>query len=217
MKYDIKDKIITVEKALQLVKNDDHIFTGLGASEGRDFLSQLHTLHGKVKNVTVTNCLPMQDYEFYMNPAYKSSFKLAGWFYNAGMRKAHAHGSVTFIPNVLHYAGTKRLEHVKPNIYIGIATYPDEHGFVSLSLGNTYEKQVIKESDIVILEINPNAPRTYGDLELHVRDVDYFIEVNYPIPEIPNVEPNEKDLIIGKYISELINDGDCLQLGIGSP
>lgn len=215
MKQDLSKKIISVEEALKLVKSNDHIFTGLGASEGRDFLSRLHTLHGKVKNVTVTNCLPMQDYEFYMNPAYRESFKLAGWFYNAGMRKAHSNGNVSFIPNVLHYAGTKRLDHVKPNIYVGISSLQDEHGYVSLSLGNTYEKQVIKEADIVILEMNPNAPRTFGDLEVHVSDVDYFIEANYPIPEIPDTEPNDKDLMIGKYISDLINDGDCIQLGIG--
>ncbi|NCA96575.1 MAG: 4-hydroxybutyrate--acetyl-CoA CoA transferase [Bacteroidia bacterium] len=215
MKHDIKAKIITVDEALKLVKSNDHIFTGLGAGEGREFLSKLHTLHGKVQNITVTNCLPMMDYEFYMNPTYKDTFKLAGWFYNAGMRKAHANGNVSFVPNVLHYAGTKRLDHVHPNIYIGIASLPDEHGFVSLSLGNTYEKQVIKEADLIILEINPNAPRTFGDLELHVNDVDYLIEVDYQIPEIPDTEPNEKDLLIGKYISELINDGDCIQLGIG--
>lgn len=215
MKHDIKAKIITVDEALKLVKSNDHIFTGLGAGEGREFLSKLHTLHGKVQNITVTNCLPMMDYEFYMNPTYKDTFKLAGWFYNAGMRKAHANGNVSFVPNVLHYAGTKRLDHVHPNIYVGIASLPDEHGFVSLSLGNTYEKQVIKEADLIILEINPNAPRTFGDLELHVNDVDYLIEVDYQIPEIPDTEPNEKDLLIGKYISELINDGDCIQLGIG--
>ena len=49
----IKDKIITVEQALALVKDGDQIVTGLGATEAKLFLSNVHTLHGKVKNVTI--------------------------------------------------------------------------------------------------------------------------------------------------------------------
>ena len=211
----IKEKIISVDEALNLVKSDDQIVTGLGASEGKLFLSNLHKLHGKVKNVTVNNCLPTQDYEFFVNPLYKDTFNLAGWFYNPGMRKAHKNGNISFIPNCLHFAGKKRFSRIHINIYVGIASYPDKHGYVSLSLSNTYEKEAIDKADIVILELNPNAPRTFGDLEVNVNDVDYFILTDYEIPTIPDGEPNEKDKIIGKYIAEYIHDGDCLQLGIG--
>jgi acyl-CoA hydrolase len=131
------------------------------------------------------------------------------------MRKAHANGNISFIPNHLHFAGQKRFAHIPVNIYVGLATYPDKHGYVSLSLSNTYEKEAIAKADIVILEINKKAPRVFGDLELNINDVDHFIEVDYDIPELPDVAPNEKDLAIGKLIAEYINDGDCLQLGIG--
>ena len=211
----IKDKIITVDQALALVKDGDQIVTGLGATEGREFLSNVHKLHGKVKNITINNCLPMGSYEFFTNPEYKSTFQLDGWFYNPGMRKAHANGNISFIPNHLHFAGQKRFAHIPVNIYVGLATYPDKHGYVSLSLSNTYEKEAIAKADIVILEINKKAPRVFGDLELNINDVDHFIEVDYDIPELPDVAPNEKDLAIGKLIAEYINDGDCLQLGIG--
>ena len=45
----IKDRIISVDEALNLVKDNDQIVTGLGATEGREFLSNIHKLHGKVK------------------------------------------------------------------------------------------------------------------------------------------------------------------------
>ena len=48
-----------------------------------------------------------------------------------------------------------------------------------------------------------------------VQSGDYLVEVDYPIPEIADAVPNEKDRAIGKLIADMIRDGDCLQLGIG--
>jgi acyl-CoA hydrolase len=74
---------------------------------------------------------------------------------------------------------------------------------------------MIAAADIVILELNPSHPRTFGDTELHISQVDYCIETDYPVPVLPDVQSNERDEIIGKYIADYINDGDTIQLGIG--
>lgn len=209
-----KDKVITIKEALNMVKSNDMIVTGLGAAEAQLFMNNLHTIADRVENVTITNCLPTSNGEF-LKPEYRKSFNVDGWFYSPPLRKAHLNGNISFIPNHLHFAGTKRLFHVKPNIYVGSATMPDKHGYISLSLSNTYEKQMIDEADIVILEINPNYPRTFGDVEIHYSEVDYLVEVDYEVPTIPEVPSSEKDMKIGKYIADMINDGDCIQLGIG--
>jgi acyl-CoA hydrolase len=163
----------------------------------------------------VSNCLPMGNYEFFSNPEYKDSFTCESWFYTPGLRKAHANGNVAFIPNHLHLAATKRLYYREPDIYVGIASMPDKHGYVSLSLSNTYEKRMIEKAKTVILEVNPNVPRTFGDVQIKVDDVDYLVKCDYAVPELADAVPNEKDVAIGKLIADMINDGDCLQLGIG--
>ena len=209
-------KTITIQEALSLVKTGDYIVTGLGAAEGREFMTNLHTIAENVRDVTVTNCLPMGDYQFISNPDLKDSFITEGWFFTPVLRKANENGCrVSYIPNHLHLAASKRNYYRTADIYVGIASTPDENGMVSLSMSNTYEKRIISEAKTIILEINPNAPRTYGDVELHVDDVDYLVEVDYPIPEIPDAEPSEKDLTIGSIIADMVNDGDCIQLGIG--
>ena len=210
-------KTITIQEALALVKTGDYIVTGLGAAEGREFMTNLHTIADRVKDVTVTNCLPMGAYEFMTNPALKDSFITEGWFYTPALRKAAEAGCrVSFIPNHLHLAAFKRNCHRPADIYVGIASMPDEYGYISLSTSNTYEKRIIDHAKMVILEINPNAPRTFGDVEMHVNDIDYLVEVDYPMPEILDTEPNEKDIAIGNIIADMIHDGDCIQLGIGS-
>ena len=52
-------------------------------------------------------------------------------------------------------------------------------------------------------------------MEVHISEVDYLVKADYPVPTIPDIEPSEKDMIIGKLIAEKINDGDTIQLGIG--
>ena len=208
-------KYVSINEALALVKDNDYIVTGLGSAEGREFMTNLHTIADRVKGVMVSNCLPMGAYEFIVNPEYKDSFTTEGWFYTPVLRKAHKNGNISFIPNHLHLASKKRLFFREPDIYVGIASMPDKHGYVSLSLSNTYEMAMIKKAKTVILEVNPNAPRTFGDVQLHVDEVDYLVNVDYPMPEIADAVPNEKDLAIGKLIAEMVHDGDCIQLGIG--
>lgn len=210
-----KDKFITVEEALSKINSGDVIVTGLASAEPKLLVQNLHTIADRVKDVVVTTCLPMEMGEYFINPKYKDSFKMDGWFYTAAMRKARDNGTVSFIPNHLHLAAVKRLKHKPVNIYMGTSSLPDKHGYVSLSLSNVYEKKMIEQADLVIIEANPKFPRTFGDLEVHISDINYIIEADYDVPELLDTEPNEKDLAIGKLIAERINDGDCIQLGIG--
>ena len=208
-------KIITISEALNLVKDNDYIVAGMCASEGREFFTRLHEVSDRVKKITVDNCLPLVNYEYMANEKYKDIFDVNSWFFSADLRKAFKNKNISFIPNQLHNAGVQRIEYKKPNIYVGNATPPDKHGFVSLSLSNVYEKKMIEAADIVILEINPLLPRTFGDLEVHEDEIDYFVKIDSEVPVLPDMEPNEKDIKIGNFVAEHINDGDTIQLGIG--
>ena len=208
-------KTITLDEALKLVKDGDHIVAGMAGAEGRAFFERLHEVSSHTNHVHIDNCLPMQAYPFMVDDAYVNNFTINSWFFSGDLRKAFKNGNITFIPNHLHFAGVKRTQHAEPNLFVANATPPDKHGFVSLSLSNVYEKHMLKKADTVILEINPNLPRTFGDLEVHQDDVDYFVEVSYDAPELPDMPPNEKDEKIGANVAQYINDGDTIQLGIG--
>ncbi|MBQ9059439.1 MAG: acetyl-CoA hydrolase/transferase family protein [Atopobiaceae bacterium] len=212
---DYKSKVITVEEAVALVKSGDVIVTGLGAGEAGAFMGQLHTAFEKgVSDVIISNCLPTHPSQLY-DEKYADNFRIAGWFFAPQMRKAHANGNMAYIPNHLHLAATKRLFHKKPNIYVGVATMPDKHGYVSLSVDNTYATRMMEEADIVILEINPNMPYTFGDIQVRVEDVDYFVEVDYMPPVVADIPFTEKDQKIASFIAPMVEDGSCIQLGIG--
>lgn len=209
------EKFVSVNEALNLIQSGDHIVTGLAAAEPKAFLERLHEVSPHVNDVHIITCLPMGDYDFFSNPLYKESFLMEGWFYSGIMRKLHAQGNITFIPNHLHFASTKRLDYKVPDFYIGNCSPVDKNGYLSLGVSCVYEKDMVESAKKVILEVNPNVPRTFGDTLVHVSEVDYFIETDYALPVLPTAAPSEKDMIIGTLIADLIEDGSTIQLGIG--
>ncbi|MCL2837391.1 MAG: 4-hydroxybutyrate--acetyl-CoA CoA transferase, partial [Defluviitaleaceae bacterium] len=194
----------------------DIITAGMAAGEPVEFLMNLHRIAGRVKDVTVTNCLPTVMGEYLTNfEKYLDSFKIDSWFFSPMLRKYQPTGRVSFIPNNLHFAGSKRNAAVHTNVFAGLGSMPRGDGRIYLSGSNVYECMTAKLADTVILEISPNVPFVQGDCYLEWDDVDYIIESdNFPTT-IPEAEPDGKDNIIGRYIAELINDGDCIQVGIG--
>lgn len=121
---DYTSKLISLEKALSLVKSGDTIVTGLGAAEAGLFMENIHTIADRVRGVKIVNCNPTHAGRFYA-PEYVDSFSVDGWFFAPAMRKAHEQGNMAYIPNHLHLAATKWLYRNKPNIFIAAASMPE--------------------------------------------------------------------------------------------
>jgi len=131
-------KKITIEQAFEFVTNGCSIFTGLAAAEAQDFMNNIHTIAHRLQDVNITNCMPMSICKF-LDKEYSSAFNVNSWFYSAQLRASNAigHRNISFIPNHLHLSGIKRLSYEKslnrtePLIFVGVATPPDKHGYVS--------------------------------------------------------------------------------------
>jgi acyl-CoA hydrolase len=209
----------SISQALDLIQTGDFLVCGLGGSEPVDILNQLHTLKDKgVRDCTLSNTLPMGHYPFVEDPAYKETIHVNSWFYTPHLRKHHTKGHLSFQPQHLHRALDKRLYAVgdRRPVLLTTCSKMDAHGYLSLSIGNTYEMQLIESGDVVIIvEVNENYPRTFGDNQIHISQVDALVESTRPVPALPQLPFSEKDKKIGAYIADLIEDGSTIQLGIG--
>ena len=213
-----KDKVRTVTDAINLIHSEDFIIAGLGGSEPIDIMSHLHLLkENNVKNCEFTNCLPMGNYEFFQDEKYKDVIDTTSWFYTGAMRKAHSKKISTFVPQHLHLAFTKRKHAIEDRRLVLLTTCSpmDNHGYLSLSLGCTFERDVIETGAVVIVEVNPNFPRTFGDTHIHISEIDCIVESTRDIPVLPEIPLNDKDRKIGNFVADLIEDGSTIQLGIG--
>jgi acyl-CoA hydrolase len=212
-----RKRLIGIEEAVMKIRSDDDVVVAQCASEPQGCLSKFHLAADRVSNVRVFSVLTLKPYDFYIKPEMKGHFELASWFHAPGSRAAlkAGTGTVTYVPNNLHSAALDRIQAKRPRAFFGTCTPPDSKGFVSLSLGITYEKDILEAAELVVLEVNKNLPRTYGDTHVNVRDVTHFVECHQEVPTLPDPQPSETDLAVGRHIGELIEDGSTIQLGIG--
>lgn len=212
-----KSKLIPIDKMPDLLQSDSDVIVAQCASEPQGCMSKFHLAKDRVNDVKVFSVLTLKPYDFYMLPEMKGHFELCSWFHAPGSRKAlkEKTGTVTYVPNMLHRAASDRMKVRRPHMFVGTCTPPDEKGFVSLSLGITYEKDILEAAEVSILEVNDKLPRTLGDTQVHISDVDYFVEYSQTPPTLPEPLPDDVAMAIGKNIANLIEDGSTIQLGIG--
>lgn len=208
-------KKITVEEALGVFKSGDTFGTSVCALEPNTLYNKLHTLHGKVENLTMADGLTMNSYPFMTDPQYKGLVNMESFFFMGAARAAHKNQTCSFVPGHIHVAADRWRENKKINVFVGMASPMDEHGYMCMSLCLIQEKVLMEAADIVIMEVNPNVPKVFGDTEVHIRDVDYIMETNTPLPQLPVIKTTADEDTIGQYVASLINDGDTIQLGIG--
>lgn len=212
-----RKKLIHIEDAVGLIRSDTDIIVAQCASEPQGCMAKFHLAKDWATDVKVFSVLTLKPYDFYMLPEMKGHFELCSWFHAPGSRAAlkAKTGTVTYVPNMLHRAATDRLKVRRPHMFFGTCTPPDENGFVSLSLGITYEKDIIEAAEIVVLEVNDQLPRTLGDTHIHIDQVTHFVEFSQVPPTLPEPKPDEIAIRIGEHIAELVEDGSTIQLGIG--
>ncbi len=216
---DYQNKIASVQDILALVKSNGKIGVGDASVEPQGFMSQLHTIADRVKNVEIWTCLQMRSYPFMEDAKYADSFKIKCLFISKPTREASKLIDVSFAPTHLRHTCRTMCAQGVPDIFISSCSLPNADGMMSVSMSNIYTTSVLREAKAagktVVMEINKNMPFAYGDNLISVDDVDYLVPVEFDLPQDPPVPVTEKDSIIGGYIAQYINDGDCLQIGIG--
>ena len=124
---------------------------------------------------------------------------------------------VDYLPNDFHQAPRLLIDEIGIDTFVVTVSPMDRHGYFSFGTGNDYSTKVARAAKRLIVEVNENMPRVYGDgAELHVSEVDAIVENHVPLLELPIREPSPEDAIIGRAIAALVPDGACLQMGVGA-
>ncbi|QGN56473.1 4-hydroxybutyrate--acetyl-CoA CoA transferase [Novosphingobium sp. Gsoil 351] len=123
---------------------------------------------------------------------------------------------IEFVPTAFSESSRLLSERVKPNTFITTVSPMDRHGYFTFGTSNDYGSTVARSAQHLIVEVNRYMPRVFGDSLLHVSEVDAIVEYNTPLPEVAFKRPAAEDETIARTIAAMIDDGACLQMGIGS-
>ncbi|MGI9615254.1 MAG: acetyl-CoA hydrolase/transferase family protein [Acidimicrobiales bacterium] len=93
---------------------------------------------------------------------------------------------------------------------------PGPDGRFSLGVGGGCNIEVLRTAPLVIAEVNPAMPYTFGASEVERDEIDLLVEVEHPLTELAVPEPDEIALAIGRNTASLVEDGAVLQFGIGA-
>jgi len=203
---------VTPDEAVSGIRSGDLVYIGTAAAEPDTLVDALTARAGSLRDVRLLQALTFGPAR-YVAPEHARSFRVTTFFIAPNVREAVADGRADFVPVFLHETG-RLCENV--DWALVQLSPPDSHGFCSTGVSADITVRALRSARHVAAEINPRMPRTLGDTLIHVDRLTTVTEVDRPLPELvpPPVSPPMRR--ISEQIAEMIGDGDCLQIGIGS-
>ena len=203
----------TREECLALIESGDIIAVSGVATEPTDFLGHFNEVVPRLRDVTVVKSKD-NEYEYLRDPATRGHVETIGHFYAKNMREGHELGIASYIPSDLHNYMAERVAYKPNNVFV--AQVADmRNGAFQIPYSKMFETEAFACATKVILEVNPNFRWVRGGLEIPLSRVTSFFISEKPIFTISRSVPTEMDHKIGRYVADLIHDGDCIQLGVG--
>ena len=210
------EKYVSAAEAVKVVKSGDRVYVQAAAATPTVLTKALSARANELRDVEVCH-LHTEGEAPYANPELKDSFHVNSFFIGANVRHTLQAGNGSYTPVFLSELPLLFRKNVLSlDVAFIHVSPPDIHGYCSLGVSVEATVAAIENAKIVIAQVNPQMPRTFGDGILHVSEIDYLVEVDEPIfahEVAPFTKEEEK---IGEYIASLIEDKSTLQMGIGS-
>ena len=211
-------KAVSAAEAVKVIKSGDHIHLSSVASAPECLLEAMceRGRNKEFKNVYIHH-LHTEGPAPYANQEFEGIFQHDAFFVGSNVRKDVQAGYADYIPIFLSETQKLYREGYLPcDVAMVQVCPPDAHGYVSLGTSVDATLAAVEVAKTVIAVVNPNVPRSFGDAMIPMSMIDIFVEDNTPLMPAHFSQPNEQEVAIGKYCAELIEDGACLQMGIGA-
>ncbi len=153
----------------------------------------------------------------YTDRKFKDNFRHNSFFIGDNTREAVNAGLADYTPIFLSQVpdlfrrGMERID-----IALLQTSLPDVHGYMSLGISVDIEMAAAEMASTVVAQVNARMPRVHGDTFIHIDDVDYIVPCDEDLLEYKPRADTEIVRKIGKYVSQLIEDGDTIQVGYGA-
>ena len=210
------DKVVSAEEAVSKIKNGSRVFIGTGCGEPQCLIEAM-VKDSSIQDVLVYQMLSSTFSRYIEDESFRRRFSLKLFFISASMRKAAFEGKIDYIPAYLSQIPRLFASHrIGLDVALVQVSPPDKFGYCSLGVSVDITRSGLENARLVIAQVNPMMPRTWGDSFVHVDEIDWLVPYEEPLVEmIPAQKDNEIAMRIGHFVSQLVDDGATLQMGFG--
>lgn len=208
---------VTADAAVSMIRSGSHIHLSSIASVPHILIDAL------VKRADAGDVKDLHFHHFhtegpapYSAPEYAGVFFDQGFFVGPNVRANVNAGYADYLPTHLFESQAMYRSGALPcDVALVQVSKPNFEGYVSLGTSVDCSVAAIEVAKLKIAVVNPNVPFAYGDL-VPLDAFDYLVYDETPLITKEYVQPSEIDIQIGKNCAELVPDGACIQMGIGS-
>jgi acyl-CoA hydrolase len=209
---------VTAGQAAMLVQPGDWLDYGISLNQPDAFDRALAARADLDGMVFIRNCLSMRPRQVLEADPEGSRFHAFNWHFSGYDRRLHDARRVHYIPcNLGEIPAYYRRFIDRVDIAVLKAAPMDAEGYFNLGPTSLWHRAVIERARTLIIEVSPDLPVAAGsDNRVHASEVACVIEGDAtPTPELPVAAPNEVDRAVARLIAAEVEDGACLQVGIG--
>lgn len=208
-------KRTTVPGALSRIRRGDRIFIGAGCGEPQALVRGLTEMGGRLADSDVYHLLTLGTAP-YAASRFNDTFRHNSFFIGHDVRADVAAGRADYTPVFLSEVPALFTErHIPVDAALIQVSPPDGRGFCSYGVAVDITKPAAESARVRIAQVNRYMPRTLGDSFIHVDRLDAVVELDEPILTATPAESTDISREIGRQVAKLVEDGSCLQVGIG--
>jgi len=210
-------KVVDAQEAVSRIMRGSRVFIGTGCGEPQHLIRAM-VKDERLQDIMVYQMLSSTLSQFVEDESFIRRFSLKLFFISQSMRKAAFEGKIDYIPEYLSQIPRLFASHqIGLDAALVQVSPPDKFGYCSLGVSVDITRSAVQHAAMVIAQVNPRMPRTWGDSFVHVDDIDWLVPHEEPlVVALPTVKDNEVSRRIGHYVSELVDDGATLQIGFGN-
>ncbi|MCP3955390.1 MAG: GNAT family N-acetyltransferase [Desulfobacterales bacterium] len=211
-----REKLVSAETVLQRIEPGMGIFLGTGVAEPQFLIQKLMEAEAPnlqdlelIQLVSLGSAVSLDTIKSHK---YRLKTFFSGWV--AG--EAIATGRVDLIPS--RFSGIPCLLGsgvITIDVAFVQVTPPDDAGYCSLGVAIDVARQAMDRATLVVGEINPQMPVTYGDTFVPVSDFDFLVETDHPLICFDRWQPDDVFDRVGENVAAVIEDGSCIGFSIG--
>ena len=207
---------ISAAEAVQCIQSGNRVFLHGSASTPATLIEAMQNRHTELKNVELVSITNLGNVDF-NKPEIRKSFFFNSLFVSANTRAVANSSEGDYVPIFLSEIPQLFRKSILPiDVALIQVSPPDAHGYCSLGTSVDIARSAVDTAKIVVAQVNPNMPRTHGDGFLHTSKIHALVWDETKLPEVDYSQKVSSSVErIGRNVASLIEDGACLQMGIG--